>query len=248
MPSVLAIEPISERADVRPAFAQDDATTRLTLIKRPHGAAIERAPRLCREDLPWLSAVRLPGGSKADLLNLSNTGMLLETSSKFAPGYSGAVQLCRADDEVIVPARFVRSEVGTVTARGVRYRAAVAFERTIDLDDLRVAPLRTDPTPNAVADWLQQMSVAVRRADTHGITRALTDGLMRLLDARNVEIRREPAPAPAGCESIYFTIANDEQRKAVLQVTFDAGQAPTAVDLYVLRAASSLAAAVFNTR
>jgi hypothetical protein len=240
-----AVEPRSERADALRTFAQDDTTaTRLTLIKRPREAAIDRAPRLRREDVPRLSTVRLPGGSQADVLNLSSTGMLLETSSKFPPGYTGAVQLCRADDEVVVPARFVRSEVGTVTARGVRYRAAVAFDRTLDLDHLRLAAVHLDPTPNAVADWLQEMSAAVRRGDSQDIARSLTDALVRLLGARNVEIRREPAPPSDGCESIYFTIANDDARKAVLQVTFDAGLAPTAVDFNVLRAAAALAAVI----
>jgi hypothetical protein len=245
MPSTLAVDPISERADSYRTFAQDDAAaTRLTLIKRPREAPIDRAPRLRREDVPGLSTVRLPGGGEADLLNVSSTGMLLETSSKFSPGYAGALQLCRVDDELTVPARFVRSEIGTVTARGVRYRAAVTFDKRIDLDHLGLAAVRVDPTPHAVADWLHQMSIAVRRGDSQGITRSLTDALVCLLGARNVEIRSEPAPAPHGCDSIYFTIANDAARKAVLQVTFDAGQAPTAVDFNVLRAAVALAAVI----
>lgn len=229
--------------------AAPPAAPPMALVKRAPDTAVERAPRLGRQDLPRLSAIRLPGGSEADLLNLSSTGMLLETSSKFAPGYSASVRLCGADDEMIVPARVVRSEVGTVTARGVRYRAAVAFEKAIDLGDLGVARPEVDATPKAVADWLRQLSMELHRGgDPQGLGKRMTDGLMQLLSARDVEIRREPVPPPDGCDSIYFTISHEEDRRAVLQVTFDPDQAPTALGFQILRAASALAAVLFHCR
>lgn len=225
------------------------AATQTGIIRRPTDPAIERAPRMSRHDLPWLSMVRLPGGAEADLLNLSSTGMLLETSSKFSPGYSGHVQLCGAQDEIVVPGRFVRSEVGTVTPRGVRYRAAVAFDKTIDLADLHRVRPAVDAAPNAVAEWLRQLAAELARGgDPQALSRRMREGLLQLLAARDVEIRRDPVPPPEGCDSIYFTISHGERGRAVLQVTFHPGQTPSAHDFHVLRAASALAAVLFHAR
>jgi hypothetical protein len=236
-----------ESVPVFVSAAPDQKTANLALIKRPSTIAVERAPRLGAHDLTSLSTVRLPGGSEASLLNLSATGMLFETSSKFPPGYTGQVRLCLADDDVIVPARFVRSEVVTVSTAGVRYRSAVAFEKPIELEDLHATPVHLDRSPKAIADWLREMSTELYRGgDAAALRKHMRDNLTRLLSARDVEIRREPVAPPEGCDSIYFTIVNDESRRAVLQVTFDPGQAPTAQDFRILRAASALASVLFQ--
>ncbi len=244
---------IDERnfALVRATSKPPTATARpgTALIRRTSDQAIERAARVARQDVPWLSAVSLPGGYEADLLNVSSSGMLLETSSKFAPGYAGPVKLRGAKDEVIVPARFVRSEVGAVTARGVRYRAAIAFDRTIDLENLKSASPRRESASAAIAEWLRSVSAELARGGDPDVLRTrFREGLIRLLPARDVEIRREPVAPPAGCDSIYFTIAHEETQRAVLQVTFEPGQAPSALDFHILRAAAALAALLFHSR
>ena len=74
----------------------------------------------------------------------------------------------------------------------------------------------------------------------------MKDGLTRLLSARDVEIRREPVPPPDGCDSIDFTIVHEQNYRAILQVTFNPGHTPSALDFKILRAATALATVLFS--
>jgi CheY-like chemotaxis protein len=138
-------------------------STEQALVRRPTALERSRADRITASELPRLSAVRLPWGAEATLLNLSRTGVLFETFSKLTPGSSAAIKLCAQDSTVVVPARFVRSEVVTVDGRGVRYRAAAMFESAINLDEFGISLPRESTTPNDLAEWLRKLANEIHR-------------------------------------------------------------------------------------
>jgi hypothetical protein len=236
----------------------------VSVIRPRMKVAQHRAARKSRADLPWLSTVRLPWGLEVRLLNISTTGMLVETSSKFTPGSVAEFELRSADDSVVVPARFVRSEVVSVDGLGVRYRAAAVFERELDLDGPQPSDRgRQSSTPGGLADWLAELSTLLNRPDVSGsgdaskLRERMECGLRRLVSAKDVRIldvesqeEAELVPPPAGCKSIYFSMGgpapgeSSTRRQAVLQVTFEPDSAPSDVDLRLLQAGAALAAVV----
>ena len=62
-------------------------------------------------DVPWLSAARLAWGTEISLVNISNRGVLLESGSKLAPGSTTELHLTGPDTSLVVPVRFIRSEI-----------------------------------------------------------------------------------------------------------------------------------------
>jgi hypothetical protein len=201
-----------------------------------------RAERKTRADLPWLSTIKLPWGLEVRLLNMSTSGMLVETSSKFMPGSVAEFEITAADDSIVVPVRFVRSEIVGVDGRGVRYRAAAVFEREVDLDGPRTKTARVASTASGLATWLQQLSGDIERNAGAGTLRArFENGLCQLVSAREIRILDEPAPPAEGCESIFFNMTFGGTRR-VLQVTFEPGYEPSEVDFKMLQAGASLAA------
>ncbi len=91
------------------------------------------AHRSTRNDVPWLSSITLSWGLEVRLINISTTGVLIETGSKFAPGTTTGLRLTGSGTDTIVTVRFVRSEVARIDALGVKYFAAGAFETEVDL-------------------------------------------------------------------------------------------------------------------
>ena len=87
-------------------------------------------------DVPWLSTIRLPWGLEVRLLNISSTGMLIETGSRFTPGGVTDLQLCGPETHLVISACFVRSEVAAVDGCGVKYHAAATFKEPLDLNKL----------------------------------------------------------------------------------------------------------------
>jgi hypothetical protein len=209
--------------------------------------AQHRAPRLGRGDLPWISTVKLPCGLEMSLLNISSSGMLVETVSKFTPGTVVELRLCGAVTTLAVPARFVRSEVAAVDGRGVKYHAAAVFDKELDLEGLHRSGAETSSTSTGLAGWLLQIATELDRgADPRALRQRIERGLRRLVPARDVQIREAPIAPEDGCESVYFTVAMGIGSRAVLQVTFEPGQAPSDLDFRLLQAGAALAAVVLR--
>ena len=214
----------------------------LSIVKPRLKLTQNRATRKTRADLPWLSTIKLPWGLEVRLLNMSTSGVLVETTSKFTPGSVAELEIAGTDDSFVVPARFVRSEIVGVDARGVRYRAAAVFEREVDLDGPRATMARVASTPNGLATWLQQLASDIEgKAGPDALRARFETGLARLVSAREVRILDEPAPPAEGCESIFFNMSAGSTRR-VLQVTFEPGYEPSEVDFKMLQAGASLAA------
>jgi hypothetical protein len=218
-------------------------------VVRPRLKATQRrAARMTRSDLPWLAAVKLPWGLEVGLLNISETGMLVETSSKFAPGSVAQFQLCGADDDTLmVSAKFVRSEIATVNGLGVKYHAAAIFEKPLDLESSPRTEAESARSSAQLADWLLAISTELRGdVDPDRLRERLEEGLLRLISARDVRILDEPGPTPEGCESVCFAIPRSESTPSVLQVSFDGGYLVSEADFRLLQAAAALAAVILR--
>jgi hypothetical protein len=92
-----------------------------------------RAQRWAHSDLPWLSSVNLWTGQEVKLLNISSSGILIDSEFKFASGRSTEFQLWGPNKQLIVAARIVRSDGPTADGRSLRYLTAAAFDGNVDL-------------------------------------------------------------------------------------------------------------------
>jgi CheY-like chemotaxis protein len=111
------------------------AATVTALVRFDENATINEKPRAERwahADLPWLSSVNLSTGREVKLLNISSSGILIDSEYQLAPGRPTEFQLWGPYKQLIVAARIVRSEEST-TGRGARYLTAAAFDFKVDL-------------------------------------------------------------------------------------------------------------------
>jgi CheY-like chemotaxis protein len=124
-----AMEPMPwEKIGPRPA-------TVTALVRFDKNATIDgkpRAERWAHADLPWLSSVNLSTGREVKLLNISSSGILIDSEFKLTPGRPTEFQLWGPYKQLIVAARIIRSEEST-SARGNRYLTAAAFDFKVDL-------------------------------------------------------------------------------------------------------------------
>jgi hypothetical protein len=97
----------------------------LTMERR---RASRRAPA---SDEP-LSRVRFRAGSHATVIDLSNSGALVEGVARLLPGTHVDVHVFAAEGRSLVRSRVVRAYVSHLEAELIRYRGALAFDRTID--------------------------------------------------------------------------------------------------------------------
>jgi len=205
-----------------------------------------RDPRRMRQQVPWLSTVRLSWGLEVELLNISSSGILVETTSKFMPGSETEFQLCGRDSSLVVPARFVRSRVATVDVRSVKYQIAAVFAKELDLSGPRPGRVGASSAPRALADLFAQVLEELDRAPQPAALRTkFEEGLRKLVPARDIQIRDVPAEPEKGTESIYFTVPSGGSR-AILQATFEADYNLAELEFRVLRSAAALAAVVLE--
>jgi CheY-like chemotaxis protein len=203
----------------------------------------ERAPRLNRSDLPWLSSVRLPWGLTLRLLNLSSSGVLVESGVRLSPGSATSFRIVGRDLDCVVPARVVRSRVAAVDSLGVRYESAAVFDAPFD------ALAVSEDAPAECADPLADLVAAVEDrassgADSAQLRAQFEAGILELITAREVRLRDVPVVENDGRESIYFTVATADGSSAVLQVTFETNDQPSLEDFELLTAAAVAAAQV----
>jgi CheY-like chemotaxis protein len=209
-------------------------------------AADERrtAERKNRGDVPWLSAIKLSWGDEVGLVNISSSGVLVETGSKFIPGSTTELHLSGPETNLIVPVRFIRSEVAHIDGRGVKYHAAAAFANELDLDRSRRAAGRATP-PQALAELLTRVMSESGEQDEAAPVR-FARGLRQLVRARDVQIRNAPSTSVAGRETLYFDIPGSDRSSSKLEVVFDRDYDVNESEFRLLKAAAWLAAAVLE--
>lgn len=222
-----------------------DVRTRLLVDDRA-GQERRRALRKTPGDVPWLSAVRMPWGLDLQLMNISSTGLLVESTSKLTPGISYDLILDGPSAVRTVKAQFVRSEVGKINGLGVRYYSAARFEQELDLLGRTDQPMsKAAATPQqALADLLSTVFAEHNTAEPARYRFAR--GLRKLVNARDVLVRKKPINPVDGSESIYFQVNEDGSAPAVLQVLFDRDRVLTPSEFSLLKAAASLTAAVLE--
>jgi hypothetical protein len=218
-----------------------------------HGAAAagdrRRARRLRGEDVPTLWTVKLPWGSDARVVDISKSGVLLESALKISPGTTVDLRLLGEGTNLFVPARMVRAEVAAVDALGVRYRIAAAFSHELDLEGMRPddgAPDAPSLTPRTLIDLMSRVVGDAERPATGAALRGRFEAeLRRLLRLREARIRDTPVLVDRGAESVYFTLPGARPAR-ILQAVYEPGYEPTATEFLLLKAAAGLAAVVLD--
>lgn len=239
--------------DVRPLLRKQEGIVVVSTIEetpssRPAAAASagrrDRAERMPQRE-PQLWAVRLPWGTEVDMVNISRTGVLLESGSKLTPGVTLELQLRGMGQSRIIPARFIRSEIARVDRLGVRYHAAAQFEQPLDL-----LTSRTESMPTANPRSLAELFSAVV-CDANGaedVSVRFARGLRGLVGAREVLIRPTPIVPGHDCESIYFRVSGDDRSGMILQVLLDRDRALTTAEFRLMKAATGLTSALLELR
>jgi hypothetical protein len=210
-------------------------------------AADERrvAVRKGLADVPWLSAVKLSWGPEVALVNISSSGVLMETGSKFLPGATTDLHLTGPETALVVPVRFVRSEVARIDGLGVKYHAAAAFENELDLMRPRRRTRAAATRPEALAALLAE-SLAEAGDGGESAQARFTRGLRQIVGARDVQIRLSPGAGSGGRETLYFDIPGNDRTCAILQVVFERNYDVSDAEFRLLKASAWLAAAVLE--
>ncbi len=216
-------------------------------LGRAHANDRRRARRQASGDLPWLWTVKLPWGADVKVVDISTSGVLLETTSKITPGRTVDLRLLGQDTDLNVPARAIRSEVASVDAMGVRYRVAAAFSRDVCILGAERPSAAAAVMPPALAELLTRVLSDVDYDSKSPAPRArFEQGLRRLLPVRDVQIRQAPIVPTGGAESIYFRVPGTSDSQPVLQAIFEPNHQPSAIEFRFLKAAATLAAVVLE--
>jgi CheY-like chemotaxis protein len=214
-----------------------------------HAEDRRRASRRPLVDIPWLKSARLPWGLEVGVVNVSTSGILLESNSKITTGTTVDLQLIgRGLTGVNVPARLIRSEVGAVNSMGVKYRVAAAFDRELDLGvEVAQQVSATTATPKALANILVQALSDITINSRSAAPRArFEQGLRQLMTLREVQLRPAPVAPADQDDSVYFKVPQESGVSAVLQVVFEHGHQPSASDFKLLKAAAGVAGVVLE--
>jgi CheY-like chemotaxis protein len=95
-----------------------------------------RAPRWNGGELPWLNTVKLTWGPEMHVVNISRSGLLVESGIRFTLGNRAEFQIEADEQDFIVKARVVRSDVASVHSLGVKYIAAAVFDQPFETLEL----------------------------------------------------------------------------------------------------------------
>ena len=227
-----------------PIATIDDGPTDMPKIVRDDVFSIrKRAMRWAGWQLPWFSSINLPS-CDLRLINISRTGVLVESSARIAPGVTMAFRIFGPGRDLKMPARIVRSDVARVDRLGVRYHAAAVFDYAFDT----MMPEDSEPLdPEAHLDGLVSSVLAHAEAGSRpaDLRIEFEAGVMKLVTARDVRLRDVPMVENNGCDSVYFSIEG-ANGPAVLQATFEAGYQPTADEFDALKAATVAASRVVS--
>jgi CheY-like chemotaxis protein len=208
-----------------------------------------RAHRWTPAELPWVFSVQTPIGLDARVINVSRSGILIESGSKLPYGSIATVHLSGMGTALVVPAHVIRSEVASVEVVGVKYWIAAEFNGRLDPlpeDSVLPASVPVPAPPATLTELLAQVSTEAERGRrVTDLQEMFEEGVRQLASAHEVKIRATPAPT-TDRESIYFRVPSRSGSRAVLQVIFEPGHQPQANDLTLMKAAAAAAALVMS--
>ena len=212
-----------------------------------------RASRRRAADLAGQWGVRLTPGGDARIVDISCSGVRLETSTRLQPGNLIDLEVIGIEAAVAVGARLIRTE--TVDAEGpdVKYRSAAVFLREIDLFAPNANPIMvaaaaaSSYTPKTLADLLSRVLADVAwLSNGRRLWSIFENEVCALVKAKEVRIRALPMAAAGGCQSLYFSIPSAAASGHGLHVLFEPGYRPTPAEFRLLKAVASLAAVVLD--
>jgi hypothetical protein len=235
------IRPLDE--DLRNATAEEVRRANEAL-REPVGDERRTARRRQHNDLPWLSKVKLGTGMDVSLVNISSSGVLFESGAKFVPGSTSELHLTGEGTDLVVPVRFIRSEIARIDALGVKYHAAAAFGNEIDLAGPRRASRVPTTPPEALAQMLAEALADSSDSGPAHVRFAL--GVRQLVGARSILVRPAAGSSSGGRETLYFDVPGDDRVRTVLEVTFDRAHDVTAAEFKLLKAAAWMTAAAME--
>jgi hypothetical protein len=76
--------------------------------------------------------MRLRTGRELHVVDLSDSGVLVEGAARLLPGTHADVHVVTRDGRLLVRSRIVRAYVCEISSDGIRYRGALAFEQPVD--------------------------------------------------------------------------------------------------------------------
>jgi len=90
-----------------------------------------RSPRRTPASDEPLSQVRLRAGRQLQVINVSDSGLLVEGGMRLLPGTHVDVHLITAEGRLLMRSRVVRAFVCRVCRDRIEYRGAIVFERSV---------------------------------------------------------------------------------------------------------------------
>jgi CheY-like chemotaxis protein len=212
-----------------------------------------QATRRRAADLAGQWGVRLGPDGDASIVDISCSGVRLETSTRLHPGNLIDLELISMEGSLAVGARLIRTETVDADGPEVKYRAAAMFLREIDLFATNANPLLVGAaaaqsyTPKVLADLLGRvLANATWVSNGAALWSSFEAEVCALVRAKEVRIRAVPVRAAGGCQSLYFRIPSAGSSEHGLHVVFERGYRPTAAEFRLLKAAASLASVVLD--
>lgn len=210
-----------------------------------------RDHRWAAHEVPGVEVVRLAPGIDARVVNISRSGLLLESQAVLRVGDVAVVELPGPQQAFKVTGRVVRSRVAPAGGRERGCEAAVHFERPIELTGSH-APASALLTSADVGPELQALldhvrSEAERGTDPSLVRAAFELGVQQLVTAREVRLLPMSGARHDGCHTVCLAVPGRAREATVLQAVFDETSAePGDADLALLQAAASCAAVVLD--
>jgi hypothetical protein len=150
----------SERVALLPRVVSTTDACRSRVERRTH-------PRHGASDLSWLDAARLKYGPAVTVIDLSRSGLQIETHGHpLQPGTTVVVELMGADRAFIVPARVRRCQVSAVSP-ALAFRGGLAFRRALIFPEPDVPDAATD-ADNPIAQHRRLRLAVSRRSSNDG--------------------------------------------------------------------------------
>ena len=117
--------------------------------------------RLSADDVRWLRSARLKYGPDVCVLDISATGILVETEGQLRPDTNIVFELSGPMNSILVPSKVLRCRVASFAAV-MRYQGACSFKRPLEIPDLLKQAMASDtagtvataaPQPGAPSSW-----------------------------------------------------------------------------------------------
>jgi hypothetical protein len=176
--------------------------------------------------LSWLNQIRLKYGPTLSLLDLSAGGAQIETGGyRLLPGRTVVVEIAAGSETFLVPSRVLRAQVSRLLPSATTYRAALAFNRTLDLPLWHDAATSSDRELN-LAHEHARLNVALRRLDESVLARgAAVTGVGRGAVAAALAIMESPSGRRAG------TLFSQEMSRLfrIITIGLSSGTAPQVI-------------------